>query len=482
MAHLQAQQGLNLPPLQTPRSMRLLILHPSPSTSSLITADLIEVSLDSRPHYDAISYTWGDPTDQQLIYVNSTAIVIRRNLYDFLVKLRDASSARTLWVDALCISQQDMAEKSAQVAIIGEIFQNAKCVRAWLREHADGSEQLFETQYMDLARHQVSKWTNGAIQAPANHQFLPLWHAFWNRNYWKRTWIVQEIVLAREITLHCGNSSASWQRLVAQQWLSFTEWVEDTFDIEQPSALLALRSVYQGQSSLLPFTASLIQRFANTECSLRQDKVYALLGLQHLVKHHPLRHMRPDYTKPVSEVFLEVAMESVIGPVLTRYDDGLQGEWLRIYKLSIRESLCQAGAGPNCILISTLKSSYWRKHNWKVMEKAFKWRNQDKDWIGNLRRTLQIDDAEYLEAATKLSQGFGSQMYDGGKREYLLDLLCNPMETDEWYFTQALDSPLHGIIKEHVAENTGMVRGIWEKVVPQKKPPPPPTKRAVKKI
>jgi hypothetical protein len=111
-----------------------------------VAADLIEVSLDSKSSYDAVSYTWGDLTNQQLICANSAAVAVRGNLFDFLIRLRNTSSPRTLWVDTLCISQHDCAEKSAQVAMIDEIFKNAKSVRAWLGDHADGSDQLFETQ------------------------------------------------------------------------------------------------------------------------------------------------------------------------------------------------------------------------------------------------------------------------------------------------------------------------------------------------
>jgi hypothetical protein len=129
-------------PLHAPASTRLVHLHPG-SDADPLTCDLIEADLDTLPTYEAVSYTWGDASNQRTIVINGTSISIRANLYLSLVRLRDRTLEKVLWIDALSISQADLDEKARQVAMIGRIFKQAQRVRVWVGEHADGSESLF---------------------------------------------------------------------------------------------------------------------------------------------------------------------------------------------------------------------------------------------------------------------------------------------------------------------------------------------------
>ena len=138
-------------PLDTDTSTRLMILergayyHP-------IRCRLVEVDLDDNPDYEAISYTWGDATDQETVHVNGIPVQMRTNLSSFPRRLRRTSRERTFWVDALSISQTDLGDKSRQVAMIGRVFKQAVCVRAWVGEHADNSEALFNADFDPLSR------------------------------------------------------------------------------------------------------------------------------------------------------------------------------------------------------------------------------------------------------------------------------------------------------------------------------------------
>jgi hypothetical protein len=57
------------------------------------------------------------------------------NLDCALQRLRDTRGARTLWIDALCIDQNNTEEKNRPVAIMGEIYRNSSQVLIWLGEH-----------------------------------------------------------------------------------------------------------------------------------------------------------------------------------------------------------------------------------------------------------------------------------------------------------------------------------------------------------
>ena len=128
--------------LPSTTSTRLVVLLPG-ARDSPVCASLEVVDLHTKPGYEAISYTWGDAVDQQTIYVNGHPVQIRKNLHAFLVRLRHHERKRSVWIDAISISQDDLDEKAQQVAMIGSVFSQAKRVLVWLGEHADGSELLF---------------------------------------------------------------------------------------------------------------------------------------------------------------------------------------------------------------------------------------------------------------------------------------------------------------------------------------------------
>ncbi|KAF5564717.1 heterokaryon incompatibility protein [Fusarium phyllophilum] len=84
--------------------------------------------------YSALSYVWGDSSDQEYILVNRVLFRIRRNLYQALMQLRRNGVIGWLWIDSLCIQQKNIDEKSYQVGLMREIFSSASQVYSWLGE------------------------------------------------------------------------------------------------------------------------------------------------------------------------------------------------------------------------------------------------------------------------------------------------------------------------------------------------------------
>lgn len=136
--------------------IRTLTLHPG-KPSDPIKCSLHVASLAETPSYEALSYTWGDVSVTRPIEVDGTQFNATVNLERALRHLRDAESDLTLWVDAgtftnlseyaggkergkadslwirkVCINQNDIEEKSAQVAMMGRIYKDCMCVRIWL--------------------------------------------------------------------------------------------------------------------------------------------------------------------------------------------------------------------------------------------------------------------------------------------------------------------------------------------------------------
>jgi len=127
--------------------IRLLRLMPNRIETADIKCELFHYSLepDNSTHlYDALSYVWGDLNKTVPIFVNEHVLSVTENLHAALVHLRDRSFERIIWVDALCIDQDNEKEKIQQIRIMARIYAQANRVIAWLGNAGDDSDQALE--------------------------------------------------------------------------------------------------------------------------------------------------------------------------------------------------------------------------------------------------------------------------------------------------------------------------------------------------
>lgn len=101
---------------------------------------------EPTPKYAALSYVWGDATDTEAIVVNSQPFQATKSLASTVRQLRASYAGpgrdgpRLFWADAVCINQQDMAERGRQVSMMGAIYSKASRVVSWLGPALDDSE------------------------------------------------------------------------------------------------------------------------------------------------------------------------------------------------------------------------------------------------------------------------------------------------------------------------------------------------------
>lgn len=133
MAVLGAASELTYSELPSPRSIRIIRLHGATHPDDDIHFDLIVSSVDTAS-YEAISYTWSGQEQDRLVYANGQRHYITKNAEDVMRKLRPnkPKKSRNLWIDAICINQQDYKEKGAQVAMMYEVYAKAQRVNIWL--------------------------------------------------------------------------------------------------------------------------------------------------------------------------------------------------------------------------------------------------------------------------------------------------------------------------------------------------------------
>jgi hypothetical protein len=271
-------------------------------------------SLDSTPEYRALSYTWGPPTPCHNIVIDGKKFLVRQNLFNFL---HTYTGEGHLWVDQICIDQDSVRERNHQVSIMADIYRNATEVIVWL---GDTDPALEKTLMPFFLGHEK---TNEFYKTPKQGKFAkfllipiedkivkikPAFLQFFSNPYWNRVWIVQEIMLARELTVQWGTHTISWGR--------FTDFTDSDYDqpdffgpyphLIPPRLFRRLRHILKYRNSTANPSgdqfASIAPVYCGGECDNPRDKVY---GLMALTSESSRRQIVVDYDKSVEEVFLD---------------------------------------------------------------------------------------------------------------------------------------------------------------------------------
>lgn len=180
-------------------NIRLLSLEPR---DDRVTLSLFPASLEDKPYYEAISYTWGDRNKRKEIRCGDQLVTVPENLYDALRHLRYTDRVRTLWVDAICINQVDTVEKSVQIRIMADIYEKAQVVLVWIGKEDDETEQAFLEARRLAAAQRASNTELPTSQKisynPDDHQspFSGIAKGFlsiFRRDWFKRIWVIQEV-------------------------------------------------------------------------------------------------------------------------------------------------------------------------------------------------------------------------------------------------------------------------------------------------
>jgi len=130
----------NLPLLPGFDCIRLLDIDPpanhgTQDSSPQITGHLRTVKLSQGPTFLSLSYVWGEmDSNVRCVALPSQGcnIELTENCYQALRHVRDRLGKVTIWVDAICINQEDDKERHHQIPLMEEIYSLAETVYAWL--------------------------------------------------------------------------------------------------------------------------------------------------------------------------------------------------------------------------------------------------------------------------------------------------------------------------------------------------------------
>ncbi|KAF2635552.1 HET-domain-containing protein [Massarina eburnea CBS 473.64] len=186
-------------------SIRILVLYPSLNESDTILCTLQNGRLsDESLEYTALSYTWGDPAQQQAIFFRrgTRELLVRRNCHDALRHLRHGYRNRLLWIDAICINQTDLAERARQVRMMDDIYEYACNVTVSLGEETEGTRILFE----ELV---VANDRGASIRRSPSDIVVRELDFLFERPWFKRVCVLQEVCAKVTLTTMCGPVRAS---------------------------------------------------------------------------------------------------------------------------------------------------------------------------------------------------------------------------------------------------------------------------------
>ncbi|KAI0889556.1 heterokaryon incompatibility protein-domain-containing protein [Annulohypoxylon maeteangense] len=182
---------------------RLLTLHPlQPDGRIRCSFGVYNVNdAATTPSYVALSYVWGPETPTFEIIVDNEVMTIRENLYAFLLQ---CISDSLLWIDALCINQQDNRERNQQVQLMGNIYKRAQMVWAWLGPARDPKLRSSLIRLRENSSEYFDIIERSRKDQCGPYLFDEL-ETLSRCDYWERAWVVQEFLLAKQVVLVYGD-------------------------------------------------------------------------------------------------------------------------------------------------------------------------------------------------------------------------------------------------------------------------------------
>ncbi|KAF6812741.1 het domain-containing protein [Colletotrichum musicola] len=282
--------------------------------------------------YEAISYVWGNSSRSRVILCGGAKILITENLHEALSRLRLTQTPRRLWVDQICIDQDNPEEKSKQIPLMDLIYRNAAHVLVWLGCDLEGVASAAFRLVADVA----AIFSDGGRRAKFNREYSdnlssrlelneswsPL-RALAGLPWFSRVWVVQEIGANAPATLFWGDAFIEWEILH-----SVSKALADYHHLRKYLDLRSSNIKYMYRRFIEPDRSSRhanrfsfiyeLHRARHLLASDARDRVYAMLGHYSIRNghNHLLRALKPDYTKVLEDVYTDVATRSLMG------DDG----------------------------------------------------------------------------------------------------------------------------------------------------------------
>ncbi|KAE8446732.1 hypothetical protein EG329_011637 [Mollisiaceae sp. DMI_Dod_QoI] len=358
-------QNYKFSPLPTKSSIRLLQIRSGPNEPTSCSLEVVD--LDNNPEYDCLSYTWGNPlyhgllppqngkeiTDKRefSIKCDDQIIIVTENLLEALRQLSRNGLRSTngpyqyerqsrIWIDAICIHQENIPERNSQVPMMERIYRQAQNVVIWLGPN----DQLTELGIKVMQRFASVSEENREFELPEDledsevYRILEIpfcnlqdWLAlatFLLRTWFSRVWVLQESFAAKETVVFCGTHVLSWGHIsaasktltdtglgrllagkveeVRKADINSTEYVGNTLN-----NLYIFEDMRENAKSLTLET--LLQQSRYFGATNRRDHVYGVLGMWIPSSGDQTASdlIKPDYSLSVPVIYTQASAVSI---------------------------------------------------------------------------------------------------------------------------------------------------------------------------
>ncbi|GAP84251.1 putative heterokaryon incompatibility protein [Rosellinia necatrix] len=317
---------------------RLVTLKPNDTDDGIISCDLNDIPLEKAKDegYTALSHSWSDSKGQgkRDILVNRKSFQVPENIWQLFKQLlpRPGSRPLKIWIDALCINTENKEEQTAQVKIMGKIYANSQDGVLWLGMRTGEDESGYGQELMKALTvlkcsgdDFTTYFTKVGQRAHAKDEYKPAFNALreWlGVSWWKRVWVIQEIVLPPTVKFHYGATVIQYHVLQeamkglgahgAKERDIIDRLADEEFnpllDFKQiVGPMITTRETWQKElldPGLKTLTLPGLRRqFATSEASRQQDLFYGLLGMVN--NWGPGKALQPNYVIHQSEAIRE---------------------------------------------------------------------------------------------------------------------------------------------------------------------------------
>ena len=288
--------------------------------------------LDDLPDYQAISYAWGNTDLTQQLFFPAGSLWLTASLYGALRRFREEDRPVRLWADAICINQDDFAEKNIQVDIMHRIYSQAEGVKVWLGESVRSDPMAFWTlEKLAEPVHDNNKlrYFESLAAKPERHvsclcceerfymaedpcvEALASLRILGSRPWFRRVWVVQEAMLSKALTFYCGRHTISSLTLI--HGLTLHEQYEQSYGRSLPldMSLLSIIAIAvcnrrnedpYGVRSKRRLLQMLVKTSSQCATDVR-DRVFAIRKVANVVD---VQQLRPEYSGSADDLWLKM--------------------------------------------------------------------------------------------------------------------------------------------------------------------------------
>ncbi|KAF2035327.1 hypothetical protein EK21DRAFT_96601 [Setomelanomma holmii] len=266
--------------------------------------------------FEAISYVWGTKIRDQKILCDGQTVLVTPNLAWVLRRVRLPNKPRTLWADSICIHQDDPEEKGHQVALFGDIYRAAQRVLVCLgpddKNHGPIACSLMDDVVTILDKtfkrikmsHDSFRWPNKNDPLLTDQRWKSF-RALFECDWFKRSWVVQEVAFARDSRVLWGESTFIWDKVMRTCiWLLCRATIlchgEKFFHTHE--------GVWDSLG--LPSILETLECARNLQLEDQRDRIYAFTKLPQAPRQYTKPW--PDYHSSYLDTYRQFAIEYVL--------------------------------------------------------------------------------------------------------------------------------------------------------------------------